>query len=102
MRPQYSMPVGNTTVTPEYVAAVKKDYAKIWEQVRGSGVAFGFEESTVPAMSVSEEERRAVFQKAWEEGGGFRLMFNTFGDIAMDRESTKLLQPSSAARSPRS
>ncbi len=26
--PQYSVPVGNTTVTPEYVASVKKDYPK--------------------------------------------------------------------------
>jgi cation diffusion facilitator CzcD-associated flavoprotein CzcO len=87
--PQYSVPVGNVTVTPEYVASVKENYGKIWEQVRGSGVAFGFEESTVPAMSVSEEERRAVFQKAWEEGGGFRFMFNTFGDIAMDRDANE-------------
>jgi len=87
--PQYSVPVGNTTVTPEYVASVKKDYPKIWEQVRASGVAFGFEESTVPAMSVSETDRQSVFQKAWEEGGGFRFMFNTFGDIATDRDANE-------------
>jgi cyclohexanone monooxygenase len=87
--PQYSVPVGNFPVTPESVAAVKKDYAQIWEQVRGSGVAFGFVESTVPAMSVSEAERKTVFQQAWETGGGFRFMFNTFGDIATDPEANE-------------
>ena len=41
-------------------------------------------------MSVSEEERRRVFQQAWETGGGFRFMFDTFGDIATDRDANKL------------
>ncbi len=40
-------------------------------------------------MSVSEMDRQAVFQKAWEEGGGFRFMFNTFGDIATDRDANE-------------
>ena len=52
-------------------------------------MAFGFEESTVPAMSVSEEERQRVFEKAWEYGGGFRFMFETFGDIATDEEANE-------------
>jgi len=47
-------------------------------------VAFGLNESKVPAMSVSEEERQAVFQRAWDKGGGFRFMFETFSDIATD------------------
>ena len=37
---------------------MKADYDQIWAQVKRSAVAFGFEESTVPAMSVSEEERQ--------------------------------------------
>ena len=46
--------------------------------------AFGFPESPVPAMSVSEEERERVFEEAWEIGGGFRYMFATFSDIGVD------------------
>ena len=67
--PQYSVPVGNGPVSKEYVDDIKKNYDEIWEQVRNSVVAFGFEESTVPAMSVSEEERQEIFQKAWENVG---------------------------------
>lgn len=90
--PQYTVPVANGPVTAEYVADVKKNYDKIWEQVRNSAVAFGFEESTVSAMSVSEAERQAVLEKAWKNGGGFRFMFETFCDIATDERANKVVQ----------
>jgi cyclohexanone monooxygenase len=90
--PQYTVPVGNGPVTPEYVADIKNNYDKIWDQVKNSMVAFGFKESTVPAMSVSAEERKAVFQKAWDLGGGFRFMFETFSDIAVSEEANKAAQ----------
>ena len=44
----------------------------------------GFEESTVTTFSVSAEEREQVYQRAWDKGGGFRFMFETFCDIATD------------------
>ena len=81
---QYSVPSGNGPVSKEYMEKIKADYDQIWEQVRSSFVAFGFQESAVPAMSVSEEERQRVFQEAWEKGNGFRFMFATFSDIAID------------------
>jgi len=90
--PQYSVPVANGPVTPQYVADVKKNYDQIWSQVKNSVVAFGFQESAVPAMSVSPAERQAVFQKAWENGGGFRFMFETFCDIATDEQANREAQ----------
>lgn len=89
---QYCVPVGNGPVTPEYVDSVKSDYDRIWDNVRKSVVGFGFEESDVPAMSVSEEERQRVFEQKWNEGGGFRFMFGTFSDIVTDEESNKAAQ----------
>ena len=82
--PQYSVPAANGVVSKEEVKAIKEKYDQIWTDLRKSMVAFGFKESTVPAMSVSDEERQAIFQKAWETGGGFRFMFETFCDIATD------------------
>ncbi|WP_422935094.1 flavin-containing monooxygenase [Sinomonas sp. P47F7] len=87
--PQYSVPSGNGAVTAEYVQEKRENYDKIWEQVRSSVVAFGFEESAVPAMSVSEAERERVFEAAWERGNGFHFMFGTFGDIATDPEANE-------------
>ena len=81
---QYTVPAGNGVLGGEVVEALKANYDKIWDDVRASAVAFGFKESAVSAMSVSEEERRRVFQEAWNIGGGFRFMFGTFCDIATD------------------
>jgi cyclohexanone monooxygenase len=82
--PQYCVPSGNRPLTDEEVAAYRDGYDRIWEQVRASRMACGFEEIDVPAMSVPEAERHRVFQEAWELGNGFRFMFGTFGDIATD------------------
>lgn len=87
--PQYSVPVGKRPVTEQEIIETKKNYDAIWEQVHSSNVAFGFEESDVPAMSVSEEERERVFQSAWERGNGFHFMFGTFGDIATDEDANE-------------
>lgn len=82
--PQYCVPAGDRLLSAEEVTQIKGDFDSIWDQVRNSAVAFGFEESTVPAMSVSPEERERVFQENWDIGGGFRFMFGTFSDIATD------------------
>jgi cyclohexanone monooxygenase len=85
--PQYCVPSGNGPVDRAEVDRTKENFDAIWDQVRGSVVAFGFEESGVEAMSVSEEERQRVFQENWDKGNGFRFMFGTFCDIATNPES---------------
>jgi cyclohexanone monooxygenase len=82
--PQYSVPAGNRQLTPEQLASYKKNRAANWAQVHNSSVAMGFQESALPTFSVSPEERERIYQRAWDEGGGFRFMFETFGDIATD------------------
>lgn len=89
---QYSVPSGYRPVDDAYLQDVRGRYDEIWDQVKSSTVAFGFEESTTPAMSVSEEERRRVFQENWDKGNGFRFMFGTFSDIATDPEANKAAQ----------
>jgi cyclohexanone monooxygenase len=85
--PQYVVPSGNGPVDQAEVDRTKEDFEAIWDQVRNSVVAFGFEESGVEAMSVSPEERERVFQENWDKGNGFRFMFGTFCDIATDPEA---------------
>jgi cyclohexanone monooxygenase len=82
--PQYSVPAGNRKLTPAEFQSHRENFDANWAQVRSSSVAMGFEESTVPTFSVSPEEREGIYQRAWEEGGGFRFMFETFNDIATD------------------
>ena len=79
---QYVVPIGNTPQDDATIAEQKANYDKIWDQVKNSVVAFGFEESVEPAETTSPEERERVFEAAWQRGGGFYFMFGTFCDIA--------------------
>ncbi|EXJ78613.1 cyclohexanone monooxygenase [Capronia coronata CBS 617.96] len=87
--PQYSVPSGDGPVTKEYRDAINGRYEEIWSQVRNSAVAFGFEESTTPAMSVSAEEREKKFEEAWQRGNGFRFMFWTFSDLTVNEQANE-------------
>ena len=82
--PQYSVPAGNRKLSPEQIQAYRDNFDATWDQVRNSSVAMGFEESTIGTFEVSPEERERIYQRAWDEGGGFRFMFETFNDIATD------------------
>jgi cation diffusion facilitator CzcD-associated flavoprotein CzcO len=90
--PQYTVPVGNGPLADETVDEIKRSYDEIWKEVRSSRLAFGFQESQIPTMSVSDTERKAIFQRAWDAGGGFRFMFETFNDIAVDETANGAAQ----------
>lgn len=87
--PQYCVPLGNRPLQVDEVESIRADYKNIWEGVYNSGLAFGFEESDIPAMSVSEEERQRIYEQAWQKGGGFYFMFGTFNDIGADPEANE-------------
>jgi cyclohexanone monooxygenase len=87
--PQYSVPAGNRKLSPEQIQAYRDNFDATWDQVRNSSVAMGFKESTIGTFEVSPEERERIYQKAWDEGGGFRFMFETFNDIATDEEANE-------------
>ncbi|MEW5057047.1 MAG: NAD(P)/FAD-dependent oxidoreductase [Cycloclasticus sp.] len=82
--PQYTVPIGNGPISAEFSENIKANYDASWKQIKGSNVAFGFVESAVPAAGLPVEETDKVFEKAWQYGGGFRFMFETFSDIAID------------------
>ena len=63
---QYCVPSGNGPVDPAEVRKTKEQFDTIWGQVRKSLVGFGFEESTISALSVSPEERNRIFQENWD------------------------------------
>lgn len=90
--PQYSVPIGLKEQSNAEKTEIKANYDEIWKQVKSSAVAFGFEESTVSAVEVSKEEQERVFEEAWNTGGGFRFMFGTFNDIAINEEANKAAQ----------
>ena len=87
--PQYSVPAGNRELPPEELQSHRDDFDANWDQVRNSSVAMGFVESERETFSVSAEERERIFEAAWQNGGGFRFMFETFCDIATDEAANE-------------
>ena len=63
--PQYSVPVRQRAGRPaeQLQAEPRRTSTPIWDQVRNSMVAFGFQESDVECFSVSAEERERIFQE---------------------------------------
>ncbi len=83
---QYVVPIRNWPEDTETIDNYKANYDEIWKQIKSSQVAFGFAESTTSGLDVSEAERDRVFEEAWQRGGGFRFMFETFTDVASSHD----------------
>lgn len=83
---QYVVPIGNWPEDTETIDTYKANYDEIWKQIKSSNVAFGFVESALAGRDVPEAERERIFEEAWQRGGGFRFMFETFNDVAVSEE----------------
>ncbi|GAB1729496.1 hypothetical protein NU195Hw_g4306t1 [Hortaea werneckii] len=89
--PQYSVPSGQREVDPAYRRMVNENYTRIWAQVKDeSDTGFGFQENKDrPVFSVDAARRNELFEKAWKKGGGFRFMFESFNDIAINEAANR-------------
>ena len=78
----YSTPARNAPLTPEFRAWVQAHYDEIIQTMRETRNGHWFRINDRPALSVSAEEREALFERAWATGG---LQFRSeFGDITTD------------------
>ena len=84
--PQYTIPARHGTVDRAVLDDVKKDYQAIYEKARWSNGGLPYDVAERSALEVSDEERTAVYEKLWQEGG-FKLLFASFADIAVDRRA---------------
>ncbi|MFN0090418.1 MAG: flavin-containing monooxygenase [Acidimicrobiales bacterium] len=84
--PQYTIPARHGTVDKAFLDNVKRDYEAIYEKARWSNGGLPFDPIERSALSVSDEERRAIYEEAWQEGG-FKFLFGSFFDIALDRRA---------------
>ncbi|MFN4089369.1 MAG: flavin-containing monooxygenase [Alphaproteobacteria bacterium] len=81
--PNYSVPARNAPLDPAFDRQVKANYAAIRDHARRTVNGHPFDISSVSALAVTPEERRALYEKAWEVGS---LRFRaTFSDLLTDR-----------------
>jgi cation diffusion facilitator CzcD-associated flavoprotein CzcO len=88
--PNYCVPARNGKVDPEVVQARKADYDNIIERLRTS--VFGFELYGIPKSihEATPEEREAVFDKMWYNGG-FSLWLANYADMLVDPQANELV-----------
>ncbi len=82
--PQYSLPARNRLLAEGELAQYRED----WEELRGSMYKRGgwpFKTTRRQAAEHSSEERRAVYEELWEEGG-IHLSINSFRGVLVDKE----------------
>lgn len=88
-RAQYIVPVNDRPVGEEEKKAIYRDYDGIWDTVFTSLFAMGFVESKKSALEATEEERKEVYERVWNLGGGFRFFFETFSDLGTSLEANE-------------
>jgi cation diffusion facilitator CzcD-associated flavoprotein CzcO len=81
----YSVPAHNAPLTAEFRQWVRDNYQHLRTLMTSNTNGHPFSIAERSALSVSEAEREALFEKAWEKGG---LQFRaTFGDILQNLEA---------------
>jgi len=83
--PNYSLPSQNCPMTEEYERSWKENYTELRDNMRGSFHGSLKDLNDKPALSVSEEERQATYQKRWEIGG--TPFLGSFNDLLTNKEA---------------
>jgi cation diffusion facilitator CzcD-associated flavoprotein CzcO len=87
--PQYMVPARHGTVDKAFLDEIKTRYEEVYEMCRRSAGGQPYQLLDRSALSVSEEEREAIFEAGWQIGG-FQFMLKTFNDIGLDRRANDL------------
>ncbi len=84
--PQYTIPARHGNVDRGFLQEVKGRYDEIREKARWSVGGFPVDAVDRSALDVSEDERQAIYEAGWEQGG-FSFVYASFKDVAVDRRA---------------
>ena len=85
--PNYDIAGRNGPLSDEYVRETKANYKNIWQTTRETSFGFPYDVADRGALSVPEEERKQIYESAWE-AGGFRVGL-TFNDLLLDEKANE-------------
>lgn len=86
--PQYTIPARHGTVDKAFLQNVKANYDEIWRQAKTSAGGAPYTPINRSALSVSDEERNAVYEAAWQQGG-FKFVQASFNDIVTNPKANE-------------
>ncbi len=88
--PNFSMPAFNGPAPQDRVERLKADRVTYQHEARYSGTGVPLEDSTVSALSVTQDEAFELLEKAWQKGELLSLG-NTFMDSAINRKANDVV-----------
>lgn len=86
--PNHCIPGQNRRLTPEEIAEIKRNYPKIWQKMRKNRGGFPFDPATRSALETPPEERRQVYERAWQKGG-LAFTQECFNDLGLNEEANR-------------
>lgn len=87
--PGYSVPAHNRPLRAADVAAVKADYAGLRARAAQTHLGIEGHYNAASALSVSEEERLAEYERRWQNGG--LLFMQSYGDFLTSKAANDTL-----------
>ena len=86
--PAFCLPAGNRLLTNDEVAHMKANYRALREAELNSGAGIPEAPPTQSALEVSDDERRAKFDRCWQNGH-FIQMTHSYTDIMQDSQANE-------------
>jgi cyclohexanone monooxygenase len=86
--PNLALPMRQRKLDADTIRRMKQGYSSAYQKRRTSFGGFDYEFLPTSASEVSEEERRATFERVWEIGG-FAPWVGSFNDLLMNEESNR-------------
>jgi len=81
----YTIPAHNAPLDPDYVRAVKADYAGMRARAKRMPAGIDFKPNLGSALEVDDAERRRQFEMRWALGG--LTFMGAFGDLLLDQKA---------------
>lgn len=87
----YSVPARNDAIDADYVARIKDSYPEFRaaNRLQQGGFGSNIRRGETSVLTAPDEERRAEFERRWEEGG-FAFM-SSYNDFLLDKNSNDVL-----------
>ncbi len=86
--PQYMIPARHATVDKAVLDGIKQDYDAIFDKARQSMGGFPYDVTDRSALSVSDDERQAIYEETWAQGG-FKFIFGSFSDLRTNLDASE-------------
>ena len=82
--PNYVLPSRNHPLTEDQQTEIKRDYQKVFKRARQETFGMDWVDATRKMTDVDEAEFQRILEFGWESGG-FRFIFETFGDMLTNK-----------------